>query len=1244
MTIETIKLNYKIFTCRLCEGDVTFKFKKEILNKHRISYYECNNCNSLQTEMPYWLDDAYSCESEKFDTGKAARTLLNFTILPHIYFALSLSKDRNYLDWGGGSGLLARLMRDIGFNYELYDKYAKNEFAQGFENIKTNAAPDVISLFEVVEHFPNPINDWADVFNKNATSIIFSTLAYEGNDSNWHYLSPENGQHIFFYSAKALSMIADKYNYYAYKIGDYFLFNKSNLNSVDITKLNNINTSKEEFQLQTFNEWRLEPYKFCSIDHQSFKNDSTIKKIIIDGVFFQINNSGIARVWETLLTEWSKTPLSRKLIILNRGGTAPLIDGLEYLDIKKYDYANMDLDEIMLEEICQEKNASLFISTYYTSPKKTKSVLMIHDLIPEVLQWDMTQLMWVGKTRAISYASQFLCVSHNTAKDLQEIYPNTLGKTSVAYCGVLTHFKKSTSDSVENFKKKYGITKKYFLTVGERGAHKNIHLFFNGLMNIEDIDDYEVICLGGQNSLEHEFHAYGTKISIKRIRISDLEMADAYSGALALVYPSLYEGFGMPIIEAMSCECPVITCANGSIPEIASDAVIYVDSNDTQTMTQALIDIQDSKIRNPLIAKGLKNSERFSWTRMADSIAKTLYEAEATNNKHLSQLIEFQELYKEAVSHIEKLNSDRYSTSALLKLQVTRSKCAQYIANTTPELFEARFNTHLKQTHELLLNNGCYDLPITDQDHDLLVKLNSSKNNDLASRSQHDLIEMLFNRPHFLSTSFKIDELQPIYLEIYLKYILTPPSNFIKNGEADLYADYFTKILRKIYEGLMSNQKGDLWINVAIKFVNTASIIPLYFSSTSLKEVMSLRAKIIEYLISNLNNSIELEHAFNPRDNSKPIRIGILAAHFQPQTETYATLPVYQYLNPSKYEVVLISQLPIGNHPLENLCKRSSSSNIHLSGDIETDVKAIRDLNLDLIWIGTNLTAVLNYMVQLSVHRLARIQVTGGCSPVTTGFKNIDIFCSGNLTESKNADADYTEHLYLVDGPAHCFDMSESFNVKESGIKIDKSQLGIPACATTFISGANFFKLIPELLDAWISILRNVDDSYLVLFPFNPNWTSNYPAANLLIQIEKTLEKYGVSKDRVILVKPLNSRLEILQLIENCDIYLDSFPYSGMTSLLDPIEVKIPIVAIEGEHQRERMSASALKSLNLEKWISLNTQQYIQRATEIANNKGLQAQMRIELTEAMKHTPKFLDAEWFCSSIEKLIIENLESM
>jgi len=95
------------------------------------------------------------------------------------------------------------------------------------------------------------------------------------------------------------------------------------------------------------------------------------------------------------------------------------------------------------------------------------------------------------------------------------------------------------------------------------------------------------------------------------LELSDEALQCAYAGALALAYPSRYEGFGMPLIEAMACGCPVITAHNSAIPEVAGDAALYVDPNDTAAMARALREMQDSARRGHWIAKGYQQAKRF---------------------------------------------------------------------------------------------------------------------------------------------------------------------------------------------------------------------------------------------------------------------------------------------------------------------------------------------------------------------------------------------------------------------------------------------------------------------------------------------------------------------------------------------------------------------------------------------------------------------------------------------------------
>ena len=111
------------------------------------------------------------------------------------------------------------------------------------------------------------------------------------------------------------------------------------------------------------------------------------------------------------------------------------------------------------------------------------------------------------------------------------------------------------------------------------------------------------------------------------MQLTDEELRLAYSGAVALVYPSKYEGFGMPVIEAMACACPVITCANASIPEVAGEAAIYVHDDDVMGLADALCEVQKPSVRNVLINAGLAQTKKFSWSNMAKIVSTALIDA-----------------------------------------------------------------------------------------------------------------------------------------------------------------------------------------------------------------------------------------------------------------------------------------------------------------------------------------------------------------------------------------------------------------------------------------------------------------------------------------------------------------------------------------------------------------------------------------------------------------------------------------
>lgn len=350
--------------------------------------------------------------------------------------------------------------------------------------------------------------------------------------------------------------------------------------------------------------------------------------ILIDGVFFQLYRTGIARVWNSLLEEWAKNGFSQHIIILDRAGTAPKIAGIRYVTIPAYNYGTADADREMLQQVCDREGADLFISTYYTTPLSTPSVFMAYDMIPEVLQANLNEPMWKEKHYAIRHASGYISISENTARDLTKFFPEiTLDSVTVAYCGVDSLFSPASQEDINSFKTKYGISKPYFLLVGSGGDYKNAILFFQAFGKLASKQGFEIVCTGTGILLEAELRNYTVGSVVHKLQLSDEELRLAYAGAVALIYPSKYEGFGMPVLEAMSCGCPVITCPNASIPEVAGEAALYVNDEDVEGLADALCEVQKPKIRNSLMAAGLQRAQNFSWLKMAQTMSAALINA-----------------------------------------------------------------------------------------------------------------------------------------------------------------------------------------------------------------------------------------------------------------------------------------------------------------------------------------------------------------------------------------------------------------------------------------------------------------------------------------------------------------------------------------------------------------------------------------------------------------------------------------
>ena len=216
----TLKQGEDSLNCRWCAGLSRPVFHTRVLASYDVQYFACNGCGSLQTELPHWLDEAYSLNLSALDTGALDRNIRNLAATMAVARVLGL---QNVVDRGGGDGLLCRLLRDREINCFVSDRYARPVYAQGFQDPDFER-PDLVLAFEVIEHLVHPGQELTDIFGQGARAVLATTGIYRGQDGSWWYLAPESGQHVFFYSEQAFQQIAMRYGYVLFDNRDYLLF------------------------------------------------------------------------------------------------------------------------------------------------------------------------------------------------------------------------------------------------------------------------------------------------------------------------------------------------------------------------------------------------------------------------------------------------------------------------------------------------------------------------------------------------------------------------------------------------------------------------------------------------------------------------------------------------------------------------------------------------------------------------------------------------------------------------------------------------------------------------------------------------------------------------------------------------------------------------------------------------------------------------------------------------------------
>ncbi|MDO8733432.1 MAG: glycosyltransferase family 1 protein [Actinomycetota bacterium] len=244
-----------------------------------------------------------------------------------------------------------------------------------------------------------------------------------------------------------------------------------------------------------------------------------------------------------------------------------------------------------------------------------KRVVTIHDMIPELRPDTRRRLDFVTlKRRYVDKADHIICVSQATRSDLLKVYGPVKAPITVVHHGVDSRFTK-------NAPRLSTLPDRYLLFVGNRSQYKDVAVLFRALAVLKDVDDVRLVCIGGGSFSRSEMtmlQQLGIAHRVMQTQLTDDEIVSAYANAEVFIFPSHFEGFGLPALEAMACGVPVVLAKATSLPEVGADAAMYFEPGDHLTLAGILNELlRDDSARKDLTTRGLDRAAYFTWQRTA---------------------------------------------------------------------------------------------------------------------------------------------------------------------------------------------------------------------------------------------------------------------------------------------------------------------------------------------------------------------------------------------------------------------------------------------------------------------------------------------------------------------------------------------------------------------------------------------------------------------------------------------------
>ena len=303
---------------------------------------------------------------------------------------------------------------------------------------------------------------------------------------------------------------------------------------------------------------------------------------------------------------------------------------------------NWVADHLLLPGIVRRSGASVFLATdfnsYLVPPPGVRVVSMLYDVIPFLFPEVMAQqplsirIGWPHNYRKLRTSDALLAISRATRDDAVRVFGLDSGRITVVYPGIdheiFTPARAGDPAEQARVREKYGAGQLFFIYVGDTDWRKNLPRLLKACATMPD--EVRLLIVGKRalhdQKLAGQIGALGLERQVVLAGFVPVEdLPPLYGAAQSLLFPSLYEGFGLPVAEAMACGCPVITSNVSSLPEVAGDAGLLVDPENVEEIGAAMARIVAEKgLRERLSEAGLRQAARFSWEKCAAEVLAIL--------------------------------------------------------------------------------------------------------------------------------------------------------------------------------------------------------------------------------------------------------------------------------------------------------------------------------------------------------------------------------------------------------------------------------------------------------------------------------------------------------------------------------------------------------------------------------------------------------------------------------------------